>query len=36
MTLPWPRFSKKPGRRSAFMPPLMMGVVGFMPNHSWW
>lgn len=38
MTLPWPRFLKKPGKRSAFMPPLMMGVVGFMPYHvlSYW
>ncbi|KFB72268.1 MAG: hypothetical protein AW09_002546 [Candidatus Accumulibacter phosphatis] len=35
MTLPWPRFSKNPGKRSAFMPPEMIEVVGFMPYHFW-
>ena len=29
------RFWKKPGRRSAFMPPEMIGVVAFMPYHFW-
>jgi len=35
MTLEWPKFSKNAGRRKAFIPPEMMGVVCFMPSHSW-
>jgi hypothetical protein len=33
MTLEWPKFSK--GKRTAFMPPEMMGVVCGMPCHYW-
>eukprot|EP00972_Heterocapsa_arctica_P044164 6518673-Heterocapsa_arctica.AAC.1 len=27
---------KKAGRRNAFTPPEMMGVVSGLPSHSWW